>query len=89
MVSRDRLSGGLGSAGVVVTQNRNEYGQGLDGNSSVALHPRYSPVDLVEPLGGRRLLPLGGIGRQERSDACFRDQREDCRAGRHAPRAPS
>ena len=52
-----------------------EQRQRFDGDAEVAFHARHAPVELVEPLGESRFLPLGGVGRQEGCDRGLRDQR--------------
>jgi hypothetical protein len=54
-----------------------EHGQRLDGDADIALQPRHAAVDLVEALGDRRFLPLGGVRRQEGRDGGLGDQRRD------------
>src|SRR3546814_5327611 len=68
--------GGLGQRWVRRQPEANEYGQRFDGDDEVALHPRHSSVELIEPFRRRLLLPFGGVGRQKRRNAGFCDQRQ-------------
>lgn len=63
------LSGRLGKRRRRGQPEADEDGQGLDGDTDIAFHPGHAPVELVEPLGDRSLLALGGVGLEEGCDA--------------------